>query len=185
MEDKSRELFDKLKEREEELNNICRQKGFELNIVDNGELYNGRAVKIHIKTMDNNFITNFTLSVGITFGGGNDDEIISINGNGVKTYINDIPKWIYNYLNYDKVQYVCNFIGGEYDGQTMNREEIEKICFTSTDIFIPKVNENELSPFVDVIRYIPIIPFYYSKRPKVDFGTIYYTYVEKKFKRNL
>lgn len=157
-----------LKEKEEELNNICRQKGFELTIVDKDNNFG----EIHIKRLDNSYPTNFIIKIWVPFNIYH-IEILNTHEDCIKqTTINDIPKWIYNYLNYDKVEFVCNFIGGEYDGQIMNREEIEKISKTT----ISKMNKLTFKKF---ITYLPILNNYrYMKRPKVDFGTIYYTYVE-------
>lgn len=168
------DVIDVLKGKEEKLNNICRKKGFELKIVNNKDT----TGTIFIKRLDNN--TNKNIEIQISSNSINNEvppynEYISIIDSDTKEKLKeikiyDIPKWIYNYFNCDKIKYEYEFIGGKYDGQTMNKEEIEKISKTN----ISKINN---LIFEDFITYQPKIQYYFVET-KVDFGIICLTYVE-------
>ena len=161
-----------LKEKEEKLNNICRNKGFELTIVNNE---NGRG-KILIKKLNN----SANIEIQISSNSINNEvppynEYISIIDSNTKEKLKeikiyDIPKWIYNYFNCDKIKYEYEFIGGEYDGQIMNREEIEKISINT-------ISKTDNLTFEEFITYQPIIQYYFVEY-KIEFGKICLTYVE-------
>lgn len=170
------EYIEFLKEKEEELNNIGREKGFEVTIENPYCKYDTILGELIVKNLDNNYPSNFTIKVKWNnFDNTYNSNSIDIleNGRWVDSVdlLNTLPKLIYNYFNIDKLNFVCRFEGGKYDKKVMSREEIEKLSF--------RTNLSKNSTFMEMIKYTPFMNRYHrAKRSHIDYGTIYFTLID-------
>lgn len=163
-----------LKEKEEELNSICREKGFEVTIVNMSCKYDTIYGGLIFKKLDNTYVSNFTINFIWEYWYMRNSYYNSIgllNENG--RHIDDvnfytIPKLIYNFLNVDNLTFVCEFEGGKYDKKILSKEEMKEFS-----IYNKKLSKN--STFIEVTQYIPFTKGYLrSYRPSIDYGIIYY-----------
>lgn len=164
--------IEKLKEHENDLNLKAGIRGFKLDITDNKNNTGSITIwklndntKKFIETLNIEGIASFQIAIK------KDNEILE---HGL--FLDNITKWIYNRLNNENIEFMYEFIGGKYNGQTMTREEIESMSSGTTEDLTHirqqggTCHRKELDnqPLVD--GYLP--PMF----SHIDYGLIYLRY---------
>ena len=148
---KNKTVITQIKEQEEILNLLSQLRGFMISINDNKD--NTGTMTIQRKKHKIIYLDSFDIS-GIF-----ESQInISRNGKILETglYINDIIRWLYNFTNYDSLEFLYQFHGGIYNSRIMTTKELQK----ATNTIITKIEMNNYLNFEDQLTKLPIIPKY-------------------------
>lgn len=132
---------ERLKEVEELINIKAKIRGFIVDITDNrnnngsitiwefnkntkhlNEMQTFMEMKTFVETLDIEGVADFQVTIK------KDNEILE---HGLS--LDKITQWIYNRLNNESIEFMYEFIGGKYNGQTMTRTEVEIISSGTTE----------------------------------------------------
>lgn len=126
---------EKLKEHEYDMNIKAQVRNFKVEITDNGdntgsitvwkfnknkknlsEMLTFIETQTFVETLDIEGIADFQVSIK------KENEILE---DGL--FLDKITKWIYNRLNNENIEFMYEFVGGKYNGQTMTKAEVETL----------------------------------------------------------
>ena len=126
---------EKLKEHEYDMNIKAQVRNFKVEILDNGdntgsitvwkfnkhkknlsEMLTFIETQTFVETLDIEGIADFQVSIK------KENEILE---DGL--FLDKITKWIYNRLNNKNIEFMYEFVGGKYNGQTMTKAEVETL----------------------------------------------------------
>ena len=126
---------EKLKEHEYDMNIKAQVRNFKVEITDNGdntgsitvwkfnknkknlsEMLTFIETQTFVETLDIEGIADFQVSIK------KENEILE---DGL--FLDKITKWIYNRLNNKNIEFMYEFVGGKYNGQTMTKAEVETL----------------------------------------------------------
>ena len=126
---------EKLKEHEYDMNIKAQVRNFKVEIADNGdntgsitvwkfnknkknlsEMLTFIETQTFVETLDIEGIADFQVSIK------KENEILE---DGL--FLDKITKWIYNRLNNENIEFMYEFVGGKYNGQTMTKAEVETL----------------------------------------------------------
>lgn len=126
---------EKLKEHEYDMNIKAQIRNFKVEILDNGdntgsitvwkfnknkknlsEMLTFIETQTFVETLDIEGIADFQVSIK------KENEILE---DGL--FLDKITKWIYNRLNNENIEFMYEFVGGKYNGQTMTKAEVETL----------------------------------------------------------
>ncbi len=132
---------EKLKEHEYDMNIKAQVRNFKVEITDNGdntgsitvwkfnknkknlsEMLTFIETQTFVETLDIEGIADFQVSIK------KENEILE---DGL--FLDKITKWIYNRLNNKNIEFMYEFVGGKYNGQTMTKAEVETLSHGLTE----------------------------------------------------
>lgn len=132
---------EKLKEHEYDMNIKAQVRNFKVEITDNGdntgsitvwkfnknkknlsEMLTFIETQTFVETLDIEGIADFQVSIK------KENEILE---DGL--FLDKITKWIYNRLNNENIEFMYEFVGGKYNGQTMTKAEVETLSHGLTE----------------------------------------------------
>ena len=132
---------EKLKEHEYDMNIKAQIRNFKVEILDNGdntgsitvwkfnknkknlsEMLTFIETQTFVETLDIEGIADFQVSIK------KENEILE---DGL--FLDKITKWIYNRLNNKNIEFMYEFVGGKYNGQTMTKAEVETLSHGLTE----------------------------------------------------
>ena len=132
---------EKLKEHEYDINIKDQIRNFKVEILDNGdntgsitvwkfnknkknlsEMLTFIETQTFVETLDIEGIADFQVSIK------KENEILE---DGL--FLDKITKWIYNRLNNKNIEFMYEFVGGKYNGQTMTKAEVETLSHGLTE----------------------------------------------------
>lgn len=138
---KNKTAVERLKEDEENINIKAKIRGFMVEIADNlnntgtitiwkfskntknlSEMQTFIETKTFVETLDIEGIASFQVTIK------KDDEILE---DGLS--LDKITQWIYNRLNNENIEFMYEFVGGKYNGQTMTKAEVETLSHGLTE----------------------------------------------------
>ena len=122
-------------------------------------------MKTFVETLDIEGVADFQVTIK------KDNEILE---HGL--FLDNITKWIYNRLNNEKIEFMYEFIGGKYNGQTMTREEIENISSGTTED-LTHIRQQGAICNREELDNQPLVNGYLSPMfSHIDYGLIYLRY---------
>lgn len=152
---------ERLKEVEENINIKAKIRGFMVDITDNrnnngsitiwefnkntkhlNEMQTFIETKTFVETLDIEGVADFQVTIK------KDNEILE---HGLS--LDKITQWIYNRLNNENIEFMYEFIGGKYNGQTMTRTEVESLSHGTTELENQPLVDGYLSPMFSHIDY--------------------------------
>lgn len=152
---------ERLKEVEENINIKAKIRGFMVDITDNrnnngsitiwefnkntkhlNEMQTFMEMKTFVETLDIEGVADFQVTIK------KDNEILE---HGLS--LDKITQWIYNRLNNENIEFMYEFIGGKYNGQTMTRTEVESLSHGTTELENQPLVDGYLSPMFSHIDY--------------------------------
>lgn len=175
---------EKLKEHEYDMNIKAQVRNFKVEITDNGdntgsitvwkfnknkknlsEMLTFIETQTFVETLDIEGIADFQVSIK------KENEILE---DGL--FLDKITKWIYNRLNNKNIEFMYQFFGGKYNGQTMTREEIESISSGTTED-LTHIRQQGAICHREELDNQPLVNGYLSPMfSHIDYGLIYLRY---------
>lgn len=175
---------ERLKEVEEAINIKAKIRGFIVDITDNrnnngsitiwefnkntkhlNEMQTFMEMKTFVETLDIEGVADFQVSIK------KDNEILE---HGL--FLDNITKWIYNRLNNEDIEFMYEFIGGKYNGQTMTRIEVESISNGKTED-LTHIRQQGGTCHREELDNQPLVNGYLSPMfSHIDYGLIYLRY---------
>lgn len=132
---------EKLKEHEYDMNIKAQIRNFKVEILDNGdntgsitvwkfnkhkknlsEMLTFIETQTFVETLDIEGIADYQVTIK------KDKEILE---DGL--FLDKVTKWLYNRLNNENIEFMYEFVGGKYNGQTMTRAEVETLSHGLTE----------------------------------------------------
>ena len=162
----------KLKENENDINIIAKIRDFKVDITDNknntGSItiwnFNDNTKKF-IETLDIEGIAGFQVTIK------KKNKILEY---GLS--LDKIAQWIYNRLNSESIEFMYQFFGGKYNGQTMTRQEIESISSGTTED-LTHIRQQGGTCHRKELDNQPLVDGYLSPMfSHIDYGLIYLRY---------
>ncbi len=174
-------VVEKLKELENDINLKAKVRGFKVEITDYGD--NTGTIKVWNLSKNSNSLSEFigmmtfieTLDIeGIASYQVNikkDNEILE---HGL--FLDKITQWIYNRLNNESIEFMYDFVGGKYNGQTMTRTEVENISNGITED-LTHIRQEGGTCHRKELDNQPLVNGYLSPMfSHIDYGLIYLRY---------
>lgn len=165
---KKKTVIEKIKDYEQVLNLLAQIRGFTVVFKDNGN--NSGTMIVQRKINKLIFLDFFDISgvFELQIDIKRDERILE-----TALYINDIVRWIYNFIYYGEVDFLFQFHGGRYDNKLMTTQELQKISNT----IIRKKAKNKYLNFRDELANLPSIDGYFTPRfSHMDYGIIFFVY---------
>lgn len=132
---------EKLKEHEYDMNIKAQIRNFKVEILDDGdntgsitvwkfnkhkknlsEMLTFIETQTFVETLDIEGIADYQVTIK------KDKEILE---DGL--FLDKVTKWLYNRLNNENIEFMYEFVGGKYNGQTMTRAEVETLSHGLTE----------------------------------------------------
>lgn len=175
---------ERLKKLEEAINIKAKIRGFIVDITDNrdntgsitiwkfnkntkhlNEMQTFMEMKTFVETLDIEGVAHFQVTIK------KDNEILE---HGL--FLDNITKWIYNRLNNENIEFMYEFIGGKYNGQTMTRIEVESISNGKTED-LTHIRQQGGTCHRKELDNQPLVNGYLSPMfSHIDYGLIYLRY---------
>lgn len=175
---------ERLKEVEEAINIKAKIRGFIVDITDNrnnngsitiwefnkntkhlNEMQTFMEMKTFVETLDIEGVADFQITIK------KDNEILE---HGL--FLDNITQWIYNRLNNENIEFMYEFIGGKYNGQTMTRTEVEIISSGTTED-LTHIRQQGGTCHRKELDNQPLVNGYLSPMfSHIDYGLIYLRY---------
>lgn len=162
----------KLKEHENDINIKARIRGFKVDITDNknntGSItiwnFNNNTKKF-IETLSIEGVASFQVTIK------KNNEILE---HGL--FLDRITKWIYNRLNNENIEFMYQFFGGKYNGQTMTRAEVESLSSGITED-LTHIRQQGGTCHRKELDNQPLVNGYLSPMfSHIDYGLVYLRY---------
>lgn len=163
---------EELKEHENDINVTAKIRNFIVDITDNKN--NTGSITIW-KLNDNTkkFVETLNIQGVASF------QVTIKKGNEILEYglsLTKITPWIYNRLNNKEIEFMYQFFGGKYNGQTMTREEIENISSGTTED-LTHIRQQGAICHREELDNQPLVNGYLSPMfSHIDYGLIYLRY---------
>ena len=175
---KHKTAVERLKENEENINTKARIRGFMVEITDN----KNNTGSITVWNFDKNakkFNEILTIVEIVNIEGVADYQVTIKKNNEILEdglFLDYITQWIYNRLHNEDIEYVYQFVGGEYNGKSMNRTEIESISHSTTED-LTHIRQQGGTCHRKELDNQPLVNGYLSPMfSHIDYGLIYLKY---------
>lgn len=175
---------EKLKEHEYDMNIKAQVRNFKVEITDNrdntgsitvwkfnknkknlSEMLTFIETQTFVETLDIEGIGDFQVEIK------KDNEILE---HGL--FLDKITKWLYNRLNNEDIEFMYEFVGGKYNGQTMTKAEVETISHGLTEDFTHIRQEGGICHRKELDNQ-PLVNGYLSPMySHIDYGLVYLRY---------
>lgn len=175
---------EELKEHENDINIMAKIRGFIVDITDNrnnngsitiwkinkntkhlNEMQTFIETKTFVETLDIEGVSGFQVTIK------KDNEILEYGLSLTK-----ITPWIYNRLNNENIEFMYQFFGGKYNGQTMTRIEVESISNGKTED-LTHIRQQGGTCHREELDNQPLVDGYLSPMfSHIDYGLIYLRY---------
>lgn len=181
---KHKTAVERLKEHEYDMNIKAKIRNFKVEITDNGdntglitvwkfnknkknlsEMLTFIETQTFVETLDIEGIADFQVEIK------KDNEILE---HGL--VLDKITKWLYNRLNNDSIEFMYEFVGGKYNGQTMTKAEVETISHGLTEDF-SHIRQKGGTCHRKELDNQPLVNGYLSPMySHIDYGLVYLRY---------
>jgi|GEM_PF-1384717 hypothetical protein len=177
-------VIERLKEDEENINIKAKIRGFMVEITD--DFNNNGSITIwkfnkNTKTLNQleTFIETRTFVETLNIEGVASFQVTIKKDNEILEhglYLDTITQWIYNRLNSVNIEFMYQFFGGKYNGQTMTREEIESISSGTTED-LTYIRQQSGTCHRKELDNQPLVDGYLSPMfSHIDYGLVYLRY---------
>lgn len=177
-------VIERLKEDEENINIKAKARGFMVEITDdfnhNGSITIWKFNK-NTKTLNQleTFIETRTFVETLNIEGVASSQVTIRKDNEILEYglfLDKITQWIYNRINNESIEFMYQFFGGKYNGQTMTKEEIESISSGTTED-LTHIRQQGGTCHRKELDNQPLVNGYLSPMfSHIDYGLIYLRY---------
>lgn len=177
-------VIERLKEDEENINIKAKARGFMVEITDdfnhNGSITIWKFNK-NTKTLNQleTFIETRTFVETLNIEGVASSQVTIRKDNEILEYglfLDKITQWIYNRINNESIEFMYQFFGGKYNGQTMTKEEIESISSGTTED-LTHIRQQGGTCHRQELDNQPLVDGYLSPMfSHIDYGLIYLRY---------
>lgn len=181
---KHKTAVERLKEHEYDINVKAQVRNFKVEITDNGdntgsitvwkfnknkknisEMLTFIQTQTFVETLDIKGIASFQVEIK------KDNEILE---HGL--VVDKITKWLYNRLNNESIEFMYEFFGGKYNGQTMTRAEVETISHGLTED-LTHIRQKGATCHRKELDNQPLVNGYLSPMySHIDYGLVYLRY---------
>lgn len=175
---------EKLKEHEYDINIKAQVRNFKVEIADNGdntgsitvwkfnknkknlsEMLTFIETQTFVETLDIEGIADYQVTIK------KDKEILE---DGL--FLDKITKWIYNRLNNENIEFMYEFVGGKYNGQTMTKAEVETLSHGLTED-LTHIRQKGGTCHRKELDNQPLVDGYLSPMySHIDYGLVYLRY---------
>lgn len=169
---------EKLKEHEYDINLKAGIRGFKIDITDNGD-NTGTITIWRFKNNTPKFIDVRTFAETLNIEGIADFQVNIKKDNEILEhglFLDKITKWIYNRLNNESIEFMYEFVGGEYNGKTMTKAEVETLSHGLTED-LTHIRQKGGTCQRKELDNQPLVDGYLSPMySHIDYGLIYLRY---------